>query len=76
VILYLLHDIAASVEHFFSIPDKWKDGLNNLGGNCSLSISDVAKKIASVYARKIWESILLKLWEKIIMRFIIRFNTI
>ena len=48
-----LHDVAASVEHFlFSIPDKWEDGLYNLGGNCSLTISDVAKKIASVYEKK------------------------
>ena len=48
-----LHDVAASVEHFlFSIPDKWEDGLYNLGGNCSLTILDVAKKIASVYKKK------------------------
>ena len=48
-----LHDIAASVEHFlFSIPNKWEDGLYNLGGNCSLAILDVAKKIALVYEKK------------------------
>ena len=48
-----LHDIAASVEHFlFSIPDQWEDGLYNLGGNCSLTISDVANNIASIYEKK------------------------
>ena len=48
-----LHDVAASVEHFlFSIPDKWEDGLYNLGGNCSLTILDVAQKIASIYEKK------------------------
>ena len=48
-----LHDIAASVEHFlFSIPNRWEDGLYNLGGNCSLAILDVAKKIALVYEKK------------------------
>tara|TARA_Y100001934_G_C12382563_1_gene793330 strand:- start:4287 stop:5252 length:966 start_codon:yes stop_codon:yes gene_type:complete len=48
-----LHDIAASVEHFlFSIPNKWEDGLYNLGGNCSLAILDMAQKIALVYEKK------------------------
>ena len=45
-----LHDVAAAVNHFlYAIPDKWEDGLYNLGGNCSLTIFEVAKKIASVY---------------------------
>jgi UDP-glucose 4-epimerase len=48
-----LHDVAASVERFlFSIPDKWGDGLYNLGGDCSLSIADVASQIAKVYEKK------------------------
>jgi len=48
-----LHDVAASVEHFlFAIPNKWEDGLYNLGGNCSLTIANMAKKIASVYEKK------------------------
>ena len=60
-----LHDVAAAVEHFlFSIPDKWEDGLYNLGGNCSLTISDVAKKIASVYEKKYGKPISIKILGK------------
>ena len=48
-----LHDVATAVDHFlYTIPDKWADGLFNLGGDCSLSIADVANKIAKVYERK------------------------
>ena len=60
-----LNDVAASVEHFlFSIPNKWEDGLYNLGGNCSLPISDVAKKIASVYEKKYGKPISIKILGK------------
>ena len=48
-----LHDVAAAVDHFlFKVPEKWNDGLFNLGGDCSLSIIDVANKIASVFKKK------------------------
>ena len=53
-----LHDVAATVDHFlYAIPDKWADGLFNLGGDSSLSITDVANKIAKVYERKYGKSI-------------------
>ena len=48
-----LHDVAAAVDHFlYTIPDKWEDGLFNIGGGCSLSIADVANKIATIYEKK------------------------
>ena len=48
-----LHDVAAAVNHFlYAIPNKWEDGLFNLGGDCSLSIAKVASKIAKVYEEK------------------------
>ena len=48
-----LHDAAAAVDHFlFQAPEKWEDGLFNLGGDCSLSIIDVANKINSVLEKK------------------------
>ena len=48
-----LHDVAAAVDYFlFSIPEKWGDGLFNLGGDASFSIAEVAEKIAAVYEKK------------------------
>ena len=48
-----LHDVANAVYHFvFVIPDKWGDGMNNLGGDCTMSILDVAQKISDVYSTK------------------------
>jgi UDP-glucose 4-epimerase len=48
-----LHDVAAAVDHFlFKNPEEWDDGLFNLGGDCSFSIFDVAKTIATVYEKK------------------------
>ena len=48
-----LYDVASAVDYFlYTIPDKWEDGLFNLGGDCSLSIAEVAKKIATVYEKK------------------------
>lgn len=45
-----LHNVARAVYHFlFVIPDKWGDGLYNLGGNCSISILEVAQRIANIY---------------------------
>ena len=54
-----LHDVARAVYHFlFAVPDKWGDGLYNLGGNCSMSILDVANKISGVYRTKYKKEIL------------------
>jgi UDP-glucose 4-epimerase len=45
-----INDVARAVYHFlFVTPDKWADGLYNLGGDCSMSILEVAKKISDVY---------------------------
>ena len=53
-----LHDVAAAVDHFlYVIPDKWEDGLFNLGGDGSISIAEVANKIAKVYESKYGKSI-------------------
>ena len=54
-----LHDVARAVYHFlFAVPDKWGDGLYNLGGNCSMSILDVAEKISDLYKTKYKKEIL------------------
>ncbi len=54
-----LHDVARAIYHFlFAAPDKWGDGLYNLGGNCSMSILDVAEKISDVYRIKYKKEIL------------------
>ncbi len=48
-----LHDVARAVHHFiFVAADRWRDGLYNLGGNCSTSILEVAQKILNVYKSK------------------------
>jgi UDP-glucose 4-epimerase len=53
-----LHDVAAAVDHFmFKNPEKWEDGLFNLGGDCSFSILEVAKMIATVYEKKYRKSV-------------------
>ena len=60
-----LHDVAAAVDHFlFQIPDDWGDGLFNLGGNCSLSIIDVANKISSVFKKKYGSTIPIEILKK------------
>ena len=48
-----LNDVGRAVHHFLvNIPDKWGDGLYNLGGDCSMSILSVAQKVAEVFERK------------------------
>jgi len=48
-----LHDVARAIHHFiFDIPDRWGDGLYNLGGSCSMSILEVAQKISDIYRSK------------------------
>jgi UDP-glucose 4-epimerase len=45
--------VARAIHHFiFVAPDRWGDGLYNLGGNCSMSILEVAQKISDVYRLK------------------------
>ncbi len=45
-----LKDVARAVEHLlFAIPGQWKDGLFNLGGECLLSIKELAEQIRSIY---------------------------
>jgi len=56
-----LHDVARALHYFiFNIPDRWGDGLYNLGGNCSMSILEVAQKISDVYRTKYKKEIKLK----------------
>lgn len=53
-----LHDVAAAVDYFlYSIPDKWGDGLFNLGGGSSFSVLGAAEKIAVVYEKKYGRSV-------------------
>lgn len=48
-----LHDVARAIYHFlFAIPDKWGDGLYNLGGDRSLSILKVVQIISDTYQEK------------------------
>lgn len=48
-----LEDVARAIHHFLSLPDDaWGDGLYNLGGNCSMSIEELAQRIASVYQQQ------------------------
>ncbi|QPJ64089.1 MAG: SDR family oxidoreductase [Candidatus Nitrohelix vancouverensis] len=48
-----LSDVARAVHHFlFNIPDNWGDGLYNLGGECSLSVLEAAKRVARIYESK------------------------
>lgn len=57
-----LHDVARAVHHFvFIIPDRWGDGLYNLGGNCSMSILEVAQKISDMYRLKYKKEIRIKM---------------
>lgn len=53
-----LKDVARAVHHFiFTIPDSWQDGLFNLGGECSMSILEVAEIIAKLYKEKYCQEI-------------------
>ena len=48
-----LHDVARAVDYFlFTIPDAWEDGFYNLGGNCTMSILEIAHKVSEVYCKK------------------------
>jgi UDP-glucose 4-epimerase len=46
-----LSDVARSVQHLIGLPPgSWGKGLFNLGGECSMSIHDVAQRVAKEYA--------------------------
>ncbi len=48
-----LHDVSRAVFHFiYDIPGEWGDGIYNLGGNYSIPILELARKIADVYKMK------------------------
>ncbi len=54
-----LHDVARAVYHFlYAVPDIWGNGFYNIGGNCSMSILDVAEKISDIYKTKYKKEIL------------------
>ena len=60
-----LHDVASAVDHFlYAIPEKWEDGLFNLGGDGSLSIEDAANQISKVYEKKYGKAIPIEILEK------------
>ena len=60
-----LHDVASAVDHFlYKNVKTWGDGLFNLGGDCSLSIVDVANKICSTFKKKYGSSIPIEIQEK------------
>ena len=60
-----LHDVASAVDHFlYKNLEKWGDGLFNLGGDCSLSIVDVANKIGSIFKKKYGSSIPIEIQDK------------
>jgi UDP-glucose 4-epimerase len=53
-----LHDVATACAHFLFDCDKnWDDGLFNLGGECSLSILSVARKVVTVYEKQYGKTI-------------------
>jgi len=43
-----LTDVARAIHHFLTLDnDGWQDGLFNLGGECSMSILDVARRVSA-----------------------------
>jgi UDP-glucose 4-epimerase len=47
-----LHDVARAIDHFVAIPaGRWGREVYNLGGECTMSILEVAKRVAAVYER-------------------------
>lgn len=54
-----LHDVSRAVHQFAYLnPDNWKDGLFNLGGDCFMSILEVAQKISDIYKVKYGKELL------------------
>ena len=46
-------NIALAVYHFlFVVPENWEENTYNLGGDCSMSILEVAEKISKAYKLK------------------------
>jgi len=56
-----LWNVARAVQHVLSLPtDRWGDGLYNLGSSCSLSILEVAGRIAQAYEKSRGKSVELR----------------
>ena len=48
-----MQDVVRAVHHFLSLKDeKWGDGLFNVGGECCLSVEEVAQKVVGIYKKK------------------------
>jgi UDP-glucose 4-epimerase len=48
-----LTDVGRAVQHFLDLGyDEWRDGLFNLGGDCSMSILDVATMVAAEFSQR------------------------
>lgn len=53
-----LTDVGRAIHHFLTLPnDEWRDGLFNLGGECSMSILQVAERVSAEYSRRFGEDI-------------------
>lgn len=46
-----LEDVARAVEHFLFNRSDWGDGVFNLGGDCCISVLDVAQRVVEVYQK-------------------------
>ncbi len=47
-----LHDVARAVHHLlFGVPDSWGDGLFNVGGECSMTVLEMARRVGDVFER-------------------------
>jgi len=53
-----LNNVGRAVQHFLALPDdEWRDGLFNLGGDCSMSILQVAEKVSAEFAKSYGQDI-------------------
>ena len=53
-----LNDVVRAIQHFLDLPnDGWLDGLFNLGGECSMSILQVAERVSDEFSRRYGQGI-------------------
>lgn len=53
-----LTDVGRAIRHLLALPgSEWQDGLFNLGGECSMSILQVAQRIAAEYSQRFGKEI-------------------
>ncbi len=53
-----LTDVGRAIQHFLALAgDEWRDGLFNLGGECSMSILQVAQRVAAEYSQRFGKEI-------------------